>query len=380
MKKEKKNGKIKTGGVKENKRNKEPGAEKTKRKNYILNEIRGIYLVSKRRRSSFVVRILLITIVLAIAVLQAFNANYESCMVCVYAFVLFMLPPFVEKNFGFSLPMPLEILILFFIFAAEIIGEIMGGYQKFPGWDVMLHAINGFTCSAIGFALLDMFNRNRQEKFKLPPMFLTLVAFCFSMTIGVLWEFFEFSVDFILNMDMQKDTWIATISSVELTSVKGSAARTGIFSDIIETWIKTADGRFTRINPTDANGNVVAGYLDVGLIDTMKDLFVNFIGAVAFSIIGYIYVKTRKFRFAEYFIPTVKSKTEMEVDKERLDYELNRKRIEQEERDRIVRSLVAKSADDTDTQNTEVFEPADEEKSCDGDICTEIDNENKKGI
>lgn len=335
---------------KENKEIKSRGSAdkqgKTKKKNYILDEIRGIYLVTKRRRTSFIIRILLITVVLAVAVLQAFNANYESCMVCVYAFILFMLPPFVEKNFGMSLPMPLEIMILFFIFAAEIIGEIMGGYQKFPGWDVMLHAINGFTCSAIGFALLDMFNRNRQEKFKLPPMFLTLVAFCFSMTIGVLWEFFEFSADVVLRTDMQKDTWVTFLSSVDLTSTKGSAAKTGIFSDIIETWVKTADGRFVCINPTDAAGNITAkGYLDIGLIDTMKDLFVNFVGAVAFSIIGYLYVKTRKFKFAEYFIPTIKSKTEMEEDKERLDYELNRKRREQEERDKIVKSLSLDSDD-----------------------------------
>lgn len=360
--------KMRKNKNKDNKENKEIKSRgsadkqgKTKKKNYILDEIRGIYLVTKRRRTSFIIRILLVTVVLAVAVLQAFNANYESCMVCVYAFILFMLPPFVEKNFGMSLPMPLEIMILFFIFAAEIIGEIMGGYQKFPGWDVMLHAINGFTCSAIGFALLDMFNRNRQEKFKLPPMFLTLVAFCFSMTIGVLWEFFEFSADVVLRTDMQKDTWVTFLSSVDLTPTKGSAAKTGIFSDIIETWVKTADGRFVCINPTDAAGNITAkGYLDIGLIDTMKDLFVNFVGAVAFSIIGYLYVKTRKFKFAEYFIPTIKSKTEMEEDKERLDYELNRKRIEQQERDKIVKSLSLDSDDSSGIEGADNPEDANE--------------------
>ena len=35
----------------------------------------------------------------------------------------------------------------------------------------------------------------------------------------------------------------------------------------------------------------LGGYLDIGLLDTMNDLFVNFIGAVVFSVIGYFYVK-----------------------------------------------------------------------------------------
>ena len=80
----------------------------------------------------------------------------------------------------------------------------------------MLHTTNGFLCAAVGFSLIDILNRNAKIKFTLSPVYVALAAFCFSMTIGVLWEFFEFSMDRLFHMDMQKDTIVHTISSVML--------------------------------------------------------------------------------------------------------------------------------------------------------------------
>lgn len=310
-----------------------------KKRIYIWDEIRGIYTVAKRRKTTFIVRIILIAIVLTVAVLNFLNRSFENFMVCLYALLLFILPPFIEKSFGISLPMTLEIVILLFIFAAEILGEIGGAYLAVPGWDVMLHGVNGFNCAAIGFALLDMFNRNRTFKFELPPLFLAVVAFCFSMTIGTIWEFIEFSSDIIFHTDMQKDTWLRVISSVDLNSAATSAGTALKISGIEETWVKLADGTEILLNPKGR-----PGYLDIGLFDTMKDLFVNFVGAVVFSVIGYFYVKNRNLKFAEHFIPVVKSKDEMDKVNENIKAKLKKEdEIRRERRQGKIEAAKGKS-------------------------------------
>lgn len=80
----------------------------------------------------------------------------------------------------------------------------------------MLHTTTGFLCAATGFALIDILNRNSKIKFQLSPIYVAVAAFCFSMTVGVLWEFFEFGMDRLFMMDMQKDTVVNAITSVML--------------------------------------------------------------------------------------------------------------------------------------------------------------------
>ena len=216
--------------------------------------------------------------------------------------VLFLLPTIFERRLKIDLPDTLEIVIMLFIFAAEILGEIRAFYTTFQGWDTMLHTINGFLCAAIGFCLVDMFDRNERFSLTLSPVFMAIVAFCFSMTIGVLWEFFECVMDQLVLLDMQKDTVLSSISSVMLDPTGGNTPVTikGITDVIV-----VANGEQIPLG--------VGGYLDVGILDTMKDLVVNFVGAVVFSFIGYFYVKGRgKGRFARRFIPRVLSGAEEE--------------------------------------------------------------------
>ena len=183
-----------------------------------------------------------------------------------------------------------------FLFAAEILGEIRAYYVTFPYWDTMLHTLNGFLCAAIGFSLLDILNRDERLTLSLSPVYLALVAFCFSMTIGVLWEFFECTMDQLFLLDMQKDTIVHSIGSVMLDP-KGGNNPTAIHN-ITDVIVVTADGSQIPLG--------LGGYLDIGILDTMKDLWVNFIGAVVFSIVGYFYVKSRgKGWFARNFIPQV---------------------------------------------------------------------------
>ena len=234
--------------------------------------------------------------VIVMLVLQFFNRNYENMLLCVLTLVLFMLPSALERRLNIDLPDTLEIIILLFIYAAEILGEIQSFYITFPYWDTMLHTMNGFLCAAIGFALVDLLNRHERISLSLSPFYMAIVAFCFSMTVGVVWEFFEFFMDHVFLLDMQKDTILNTISTVNLDPNHGTQAV--IIQDIQDVILVLEDGTHRALG--------LGGYLDVGIVDTMQDLFVNFIGAVVFSVIGFFYVKNRgKSSLAPRFIPRV---------------------------------------------------------------------------
>ena len=252
---------------------------------------RDLKAAIRRQPAVFTVYLVLRLIVLATLVSSVIRSEYESAFICLLVLVLFMLPFFIQQNFGIELPSTLEIIILLFIFAAEILGELECYFITFPYWDSMLHTTTGFLCAATGFALIDILNRNSRIKFQLSPIYVALVAFCFSMTVGVLWEFFEFGMDRLFHMDMQKDTVVNSITSVMLDPTNKNIPI-------------TIDG----ITSVTVNGQELGfgGYLDIGLYDTMADLFVNFIGAVVFSTIGYFYIKHRgKGKLAKAFIPTI---------------------------------------------------------------------------
>lgn len=250
----------------------------------------------RRKRTVAVVYITLRVLVIIMMVAQFFNGDFESVFLCGLTLVLFLLPTVFERALMIDLPNTLEIIIMLFIFAAEILGEISSFYTTFKSWDTILHTINGFLCAAIGFALVDMLNRTEKFSLSLSPVFMSIVAFCFSMTIGVLWEFFECGMDQLMALDMQKDTVVHAISSVMLDPAGGN--NRVLIDNIVDTIVVTADGQQISLG--------LGGYLDIGILDTMKDLFVNFIGAVVFSTIGYFYVKNRgQGKFARRFIPQV---------------------------------------------------------------------------
>ena len=156
----------------------------------------------REHRSSFFVYIFLRTLVLITMVLQIFNQNYENAFLCILTLFLMIIPSFIQVEFKIELPSTLEIIILLFIFSAEILGEIQSFYIKFPMWDTILHTLNGFLAAAIGFSLVDLMNKGTRIKFQLSPLFMAIVAFCFSMTIGVIWEFFEFGMDTFAGLDL----------------------------------------------------------------------------------------------------------------------------------------------------------------------------------
>ncbi len=233
---------------------------------------------------------------------QFFLGNWNNVFLSGFTLVLFVLPAVIEKKLNLAVPDALQIIILLFIYSAEILGEINEFYIVIPHWDTILHTLNGFLCAAVGFSTIDILNQKEFFHATMSPVFVALVAFCFSMTIGVMWEFFEFGVDQVLKYDMQKDVVTESISTVKL---EPNGKNNAIYIDNIEK---------TIIQRKDENGEmsevvIEGGYLDLGIMDTMQDLLVNFLGAVVFSILGMLYIRNRDmYKFAENFIPVMRKK------------------------------------------------------------------------
>ena len=242
----------------------------------------------------FALYVFLRTSVILVMIAQILNRDWQNVMLCALVLFLYTIPSFIENNWHIDIPDTLEVIVYVFIYAAEILGEIRAYYISVPGWDTALHTVTGFLAAAVGFSLVDIINRNENTKMDLAPLYVAIGAFTFSMTIGVIWEFFEFFMDAFFHLDMQKDTIIHSIYSVSLDPTRSNK-------------VVAIKG----ITDTVVNGESLGlgGYLDIGLIDTMKDLFVTFIGAAVFSIIGFIYLKNRgNGRFAKRFIPTMMKK------------------------------------------------------------------------
>lgn len=267
-----------------------------KEKKSLRSLVRWARQTLKRKRVVAVVYWFLRLSVIGVMIAQIFNRNFENVFLCVLTLVLFLMPTLMERRLQIDLPNALEIIIMLFIYAAEILGEIQSFYTTYHGWDTMLHTLNGFLCAAIGFCLVDLFDRSEKFSLSLSPKYMAIAAFCFSMTVGVLWEFFECTMDQFFFLDMQKDAIVNTISTVMLDPTGGNSPQ--IIRGITDVILVTDRGEIPL---------GLGGYLDIGLLDTMKDLFVNFIGAVVFSIVGYFYVKSRgQGKFAKNFIPQVR--------------------------------------------------------------------------
>lgn len=304
---------------------------------------------SKQNRAiDITVYFILRTLVIFVLIAQIINRNYENVFLCVLTLLLFLIPFWVDRRWNIKIPTFLEIVIFLFIFASEILGEIAKFYVYFEHWDTILHTLNGFLCAAIGFSLIDILNNSERFHLQLSPIFVALIAFCFSMTIGVLWEFLEFGWDTLSRRDMQKDEIVSSISSVALDETNSN--KPVILNNISKTIIYS-EGEEEKTVKTTIDG----GYLDIGLNDTMDDLIVNFLGAYSFSIIGWLYIKNRdKYKFAENFMPVRKTEEEIEQTKAEIA------RFEQLQKLKRKRRKVTKLMKKADRENKRFFKNKDD--------------------
>lgn len=264
----------------------------------LMNFLRKFFTSSTTTANKKIVKVYVIFRAIAVFMLinQIPMQRWGDAFLLVLTLALFAIPQLVERVFKIEIPNLLELIIILFIFSSTILGELSDFYGYFKIWDTALHTLNGFLAAGVGFSLVYLLNKN-VEGIKLSPLFLAIVTFCFSMTVGVMWEFLEYSADRWMNLDMQKDRVVQQINSVSI----------GTENNVVY-HIKNI-GR-TVIESTDDSGNrmetvVEDGYLDIGIIDTMKDLFVNLLGAIVFSVFGYLYAQhgQKKYEFVRNFIP-----------------------------------------------------------------------------
>ena len=247
------------------------------------NKRKALLRKRKEEPAAFWTYVVLRFIVILILIRCILRGDIESAFVCVLVLVIYLLPQFVENKLNIDIPTALEVIIFVFVFAAEILGELQSYFIKYSNWDTILHTSSGFLCAAVGFSLVGLLNRSDNVKVQLSPGYLAITAFCFSMTIGILWEFIELSADKLFLLDMQKDTIVNQISSVSLDPTNSNIPIT--VKDIQDVILVTGSGEVPL---------GLGGFLDIGLYDTMEDLFVNFIGAVVFSVVAFFECKREK--------------------------------------------------------------------------------------
>ena len=167
---------------------------------------------------------------------------------CILGIIGFFLPNIISKKTKIEIPSNMYIAYILFLYGAVFLGEVRNYYHRIPYWDTMLHTLSGAMFGALGFSVVNILNKNEKVHVKLSPIFVALFSFLFAVTLGVIWEIFEFTVDGVLGVNMQK-------FALE-------------------------------------NGTLLSGRLAV--IDTMQDLIVDSIGAFVMSVIGYISLKYKK--------------------------------------------------------------------------------------
>lgn len=178
--------------------------------------------------------------------------------------LLLFLPSIIEKKWDFKIPSMMHIFVFLFLFAAIMLGEYARFHFRVPGWDKMLHILSSAFFASLSFTVIHVLNDHGILNLK--PLFVAIFAFTFSMTIAVLWEFYEFAWDYFGNLNMMKYM--------------------------------------------DEAGNEYSGLK--AIYDTMGDLFVATIGASVISIIGFIAVKYDKTWINKFII---KSKKKVKLEK-----------------------------------------------------------------
>lgn len=137
-------------------------------------------------------------------IVNFFTGDHSQDFLIIITFALTYYPSILEKRFGVYLPKRLQIVITLFIFAAQVLGEIGDFYEKIPWWDTMLHTISGVVLGLVGFLFVYLLNEKGNINVNLSPKFVIVFAFCFALTMGVFWEFFEYGADRIFGFNMQK--------------------------------------------------------------------------------------------------------------------------------------------------------------------------------
>lgn len=197
-------------------------------------------------------------IMLGALALAIYERQWLTTLATTGIILLMFLPAAVERRFRIAIPAEFEILALMFIFTSLFLGEVRGYYERFWWWDLLLHTTSGLLLGIVGFLLVYALNETADINLSMRPHFVALFAFVFAVAIGALWEIFEFTMDRIFGVNMQKpmlddasgltDTmWDLIVDAVGalIISMLGWSHMKHHTRSFIDLWIQ----KFVRRNP-----------------------------------------------------------------------------------------------------------------------------------
>ena len=186
------------------------------------------------------------------AVLSLLRGNYLALFLSLGILALTMLPAIIRRSYQVYLPLEFDFITILFVFGSLFLGEFRSYYARFWWWDLLLHTSAGFLMGLVGFILVYVLNREQRTELTMSPVFIGLFSFTFAMTLGVLWEIFEYAMDVWFQADMQwgglEDTmWdlILDAASAAFISVLGYGWLRSGRESFLERWIH----RFVTENP-----------------------------------------------------------------------------------------------------------------------------------
>ena len=212
--------------------------------------IRGIFFTFVASTVFTVIRIILAPTIAPVTDIDIrVKGDYLLMLIhCVLGAAAMLFPAYLSRKADLDIPTGMMIVYAVFLYCAIYLGEVRNFYYRIPYWDTILHTFSGAAIGALGFSIVSLLNQSDNLTFSLSPIFVSLFAFCFALSLGMVWEIYEYSIDYFLRTNMQR----YALESGEL--LMGQAA----------------------------------------LMDTMKDLMVDAIGAFAMSVVGYISLKHDK--------------------------------------------------------------------------------------
>lgn len=170
------------------------------------------------RGSKFPYLTQLVWIILSLATVFAIiSQHWSNVFVTVSALLLTILPVVFSERYEIRLPPTFFVAISLFVFGTLFLGEVADFYNRFWWWDILLHGASAIGFGVVGF--LFVFYLFEGDKYAAPPWALGMFAFCFALAMGAVWEIFEFGMDLLFALNMQKSGLFDTMTDLIVDAV-----------------------------------------------------------------------------------------------------------------------------------------------------------------
>lgn len=178
-------------------------------------EIDEIVIEKRDKILTYIFRILLVLAIIG----SIYTQNWLNTFTSLLTLTLTFATQFINKHTSIKVIHEINIIAMLFLFAAIFLGELFDFYYLFWWWDIFLHTLSGVFLGFVGFIAVYMLNGNPKIGVNLSPFFIAIFAFCFAVSLGVIWEVFEFTMDSLFNMNMQKSGLVDTMWDLIVDSI-----------------------------------------------------------------------------------------------------------------------------------------------------------------